>query len=59
MSSFDSSDWVDKYTADLCSQAFYKVSDEELTRDLLQETFLAAAERKVILREKLTKSLVV
>lgn len=38
------SEWVDLYTRDLSSWALYKVSDSELARDLIQETFLAAAE---------------
>lgn len=44
--SFDLTEWVEKYTADLFSWAFYKVSNEELARDLVQETFLAVAEKK-------------
>jgi len=39
------SDWVDKYTSDLFSWASYKVSDTELAKDLVQDTFLAAAEK--------------
>ena len=38
------SDLVEKYTEPLYSHAFYKVSDAELAKDLVQETFLAAAE---------------
>lgn len=45
MTSFDLSGWVEDYTADLFSWAFYKVSNEELAKDLVQETFLAAAEK--------------
>ncbi|MFC2115962.1 sigma-70 family RNA polymerase sigma factor [Bacteroidota bacterium] len=37
--------WVDEYTSDLYSWALYKVSDEELAKDLVQDTFLAAAEK--------------
>lgn len=39
------SEWVEKYTADLFSWAFYKVSNEEMARDLVQDTFLAATEK--------------
>jgi len=39
------SDLVEKYTETLYSRAFYKVSDAELAKDLVQETFLAAAEK--------------
>ena len=39
------SKWVDEYTSDLYSWAFYKVSDAELAKDLVQDTFLAAAEK--------------
>jgi RNA polymerase sigma-70 factor (TIGR02943 family) len=37
--------WVQLYTADLCSWAYHKVSDVELAKDLVQDTFLAAAEK--------------
>jgi len=46
LSSIDLSEWVEKYTADLFSWACYKVSNEELARDLVQDTFLAVAEKK-------------
>jgi len=36
---------VDQYTDDLLSWAFYKVSDSELAKDLVQDTFLAATEK--------------
>jgi len=36
---------VDQYTDDLLSWASYKVSDSELAKDLVQDTFLAAAEK--------------
>lgn len=39
------SDWVDEYTSDLYSWAFHKVSDPELAKDLVQDTFLAAVEK--------------
>ncbi len=39
------SDWVEKYLNDLYSWAFYKVSNAELASDLVQDTFLAAAEK--------------
>jgi RNA polymerase sigma factor (sigma-70 family) len=38
-------EWVDKYTDDLFSWALHKVSDTELAQDLVQDTFLAAAEK--------------
>jgi RNA polymerase sigma-70 factor (ECF subfamily) len=39
------SQWVDTYTSDLYSWAFHKVSDSELAKDLVQDTFLVAAEK--------------
>lgn len=39
------SEWVEKYTDKMHSWAFYKVSDAELAADLVQDTFLAAAEK--------------
>lgn len=38
-------EWVEEYTDDLYSWALHKVSDVELAKDLVQETFLAAAEK--------------
>ena len=38
----DLSEWVEKYTDELFSRAYHKVSDAELAKDLVQETFLAA-----------------
>jgi RNA polymerase sigma-70 factor (TIGR02943 family) len=37
--------WVETYTSDLYSWAFHKVSDAELAKDLVQDTFLAAVEK--------------
>lgn len=37
--------WVDDYTGELLSWAIYKVTDKELARDLVQDTFLAATEK--------------
>lgn len=37
--------WVENYTPELFSWAFHKVSDKELAQDLVQDTFLAAAEK--------------
>ena len=34
--------WVELYTAQLLSWAYYKVSDKQLAEDLVQDTFLAA-----------------
>lgn len=36
---------VETYTSELYSWAFHKVSDPELARDLVQDTFLAVAEK--------------
>lgn len=36
---------VETYTEEMVSWAMYKVSDAELARDLVQDTFLAAAEK--------------
>ena len=38
-------EWVELYTADLYSWANYKVSDAELAKDLVQDTFVAAVEK--------------
>ena len=43
--SHDLAAWVDEFTANLYSWAFHKVSDEELAKDLVQDTFMAAAEK--------------
>jgi len=40
----DLSQWVEDYTNELYSWALYKISDSETAMDLVQETFLAAAE---------------
>ncbi len=37
--------WVEDFTEVLYYRAFYKVSDDELAKDLVQDTFLAAAEK--------------
>lgn len=37
--------WVNLYTADLLSWASHKVSNTELAKDLVQDTFLAASEK--------------
>jgi len=41
----DLSAWVREYSADMVSWALYKVSDSELAKDLVQDTFLAASEK--------------
>lgn len=41
----DLSNWVETYTNELYSWALYKVSETELAKDLVQDTFLAAAEK--------------
>ncbi len=38
-------EWVESYTSDLYSWALHKVSDPEQAEDLVQDTFLAAAEK--------------
>lgn len=38
-------DWVDTFTEDLFSWAYTKVSDVELAKDLVQDTFLVASEK--------------
>ena len=38
-------DWVNQFTADLLSWTSRKVSDTELAKDLVQDTFLAATEK--------------
>ena len=38
-------DWVNMFTADLLSWASHKVSNTELAKDLVQDTFLAASEK--------------
>ncbi len=39
------SSWVELFTSELYSWAFHKVSNAELAADLVQDTFLAAAEK--------------
>ena len=41
----DLSEWVELYTSELFSWALHKLSDEELAKDLIQDTFVAAAEK--------------
>lgn len=38
--------WVESFSGELYSWALYKISDPELAKDLVQDTFLAAAEKK-------------
>ena len=38
-------EWVEAYTEELTNWAFYKVSHVEQAKDLVQDTFLAAAEK--------------
>ena len=42
--------WVDDFTSDLFTWALHKTSDEELARDLVQDTFMAAAEKMTSFR---------
>ncbi|MEP6713083.1 MAG: sigma-70 family RNA polymerase sigma factor [Ferruginibacter sp.] len=37
--------WIDNYADYLYSYAMYRIKDEEMARDLVQETFLAALEK--------------
>lgn len=41
----DLNELVEQYTDDLYSWAFHKVSDTEIAKDLVQDTFLTAAEK--------------
>ncbi len=41
----DIAGWVESFSGELYSWALYKVSDPELAKDLVQDTFLAAAEK--------------
>jgi len=41
----DLREWVETYAADLVGWAAFKLSDEELARDIVQDTFLVAAEK--------------
>ena len=51
---WDLAKWVDEYTSDLYSWALYKISDSEQAKDLVQETFLAAAEKMEVYRGEST-----
>jgi len=42
----DPHNWVDQYADYLYTYAAFRINDQELARDLVQETFLAALERK-------------
>lgn len=39
------SEWVQLYTKDMLAWAVFKVSDQELAKDLVQDTFLAATQK--------------
>lgn len=41
----DLSELVEQHTGELYSRAFFKVSDSEMAKDLVQDTFVAAAEK--------------
>lgn len=45
-------EWVRLYTKDLYAWAFRKTSDRELSEDLVQETFLAAAENMAAFKKE-------
>jgi RNA polymerase sigma-70 factor (TIGR02943 family) len=42
---YDLSEWVETYAQDMFRWALFKLSDEELAKDIVQDTFLAAAEK--------------
>jgi len=44
--------WVEDYTTDLYKWALHKVSSKELAQDLVQETFLSAAEKTATFKGK-------
>ncbi len=46
--------WVESYTGDLFKWAYFRVSDAELAKDLVQDTFLAAAEMLSTFKEEST-----
>jgi RNA polymerase sigma-70 factor (ECF subfamily) len=41
----DVTDWVNRFAGDLLSWATHKVSDVEIAKDIVQDTFLAAVEK--------------
>ena len=41
----DLTEWVELFTSELFNWALHKLSDEELAKDLVQDTFVAAAEK--------------
>ena len=45
MKNNDLTDWVNKFTEDLFKWAYHKTSSNEIAADLVQDTFLAAAEK--------------
>ncbi len=51
MSQSDLSKWVNEFTSDLYNWALYKTSSKTIAEDLIQETFLAAAEKISTFRE--------
>jgi DNA-directed RNA polymerase specialized sigma24 family protein len=52
--------WVNQYTTELYSWALHKVSNADLAADLVQDTFLAAAEKMDgIQRRQLAKNMVI
>ena len=44
--------WVNQFSDDLLSWAIFKVSDTQLAQDLVQDTFLAAADKFDSFREE-------
>lgn len=38
-------EWVELYTSEMINWAYYKLSDEELAKDIVQDTFVAATEK--------------
>lgn len=45
MANINLTKWVDSYTTELYNWALYKVSDSDMAKDLVQDTFLAASEK--------------
>lgn len=41
----DLAEWVETYSTELYSWAYFKLSDTEMAKDIVQDTFMAAAEK--------------
>ena len=42
---YNLSEWVESFSSDMFRWAMFKLSDEELAKDIVQDTFLSAAEK--------------